>query len=147
MTPTMVNKWVFFCLFVCLFVVVFLLLFFLTVKLDATNSFPSNTTEVRPVYLKMSHIMRKTCFLSYVNNKGADQPAHPRSVISAFVVRCLDSNEILQLKSYIARSLTLYLRKASYRYTYICLSLKFHSAGTVLHRFCFPVSIFCDKSF
>ena len=25
------------------------------------------------------------------NNKGADQPAHPRSLISAFVVRCLDS--------------------------------------------------------
>ena len=30
-------------------------------------------------------------FLSYVNNKGADQPAHPRSLISTFVVRCLDS--------------------------------------------------------
>ena len=26
----------------------------------------------------------------YANNKGADQPAHPHSVISAFVVRCLD---------------------------------------------------------
>ena len=25
------------------------------------------------------------------NNKGADQPAHPRSLISTFVVRCLDS--------------------------------------------------------
>ena len=30
-------------------------------------------------------------FLPYANNKGADQPAHPRSLISAFVVRCLDS--------------------------------------------------------
>ena len=29
--------------------------------------------------------------LPYANNKGADQPAHPRSLISAFVVRCLDS--------------------------------------------------------
>ena len=29
--------------------------------------------------------------MSYTNNKGADQPAHPRSLISAFVVRCLDS--------------------------------------------------------
>ena len=28
---------------------------------------------------------------SYSKNKGADQPAHPRSLISAFVVRCLDS--------------------------------------------------------
>ena len=25
------------------------------------------------------------------NNKGADQPAHLRSLISAFIVRCLDS--------------------------------------------------------
>ena len=31
------------------------------------------------------------CLMSYVNNKGADQPAHPRSLISTFVVRCLDS--------------------------------------------------------
>ena len=34
--------------------------------------------------------MRKPV-LAYANNKGADQPAHPRSLISAFVVRCLDS--------------------------------------------------------
>ena len=46
----------------------------------------------------MARIMRKLV-LSYVNNKGTDQPAHPRSLISAFVVRCLDSNEILQLKA------------------------------------------------
>ena len=35
----------------------------------------------------MSHVMRKP---PYANNKGADQPAHPRSLISAFVIRCLD---------------------------------------------------------
>ena len=29
--------------------------------------------------------------LPYANNKGADQPAHPRSLIIIFVVRCLDS--------------------------------------------------------
>ena len=29
--------------------------------------------------------------MSYANNKGADQPAHPRSLISAIVFRCLDS--------------------------------------------------------
>ena len=29
--------------------------------------------------------------MPYVNDKGADQPAHPRSLISAFVVHCLDS--------------------------------------------------------
>ena len=33
----------------------------------------------------------KTCLMPYANNKGADQPAHPRSLISTFVVRCLDS--------------------------------------------------------
>ena len=30
-------------------------------------------------------------FLQYANNKGADQPAHPCSLISTFVVHCLDS--------------------------------------------------------
>ena len=34
--------------------------------------------------------MRKPV-LPYANNKGTDQPARPRSLISAFVVRCLDS--------------------------------------------------------
>ena len=29
-------------------------------------------------------------FMQYANNKGADQPAHPRSLISAFIVHCLD---------------------------------------------------------
>ena len=37
------------------------------------------------------------CLISYANNKGADQPAHLRSLISAFVVRCLDS--IISLNS------------------------------------------------
>ena len=30
--------------------------------------------------------------MRYANNKGADQPANPCSLISAFVVRCLDSS-------------------------------------------------------
>ena len=30
------------------------------------------------------------CLTPYANNKGADQPAHPRSLISAFVVRFQD---------------------------------------------------------
>ena len=32
----------------------------------------------------------KMCIMSYANNKDADQPAHPRSLISAFDVRCQD---------------------------------------------------------
>ena len=27
----------------------------------------------------------KMCLMSYANNKGTDQPAHPRSLISVFV--------------------------------------------------------------
>ena len=33
----------------------------------------------------------KMCVMPYANNKGADQTAHPRSLISTFLVRCLDS--------------------------------------------------------
>ena len=33
----------------------------------------------------------KTCLMSYANNEGADQPEHPRCLISAFVVRSVDS--------------------------------------------------------
>ena len=33
----------------------------------------------------------KMCLMSYANNKGVVQPTHPRRLISAFVVRCLDS--------------------------------------------------------
>ena len=30
-------------------------------------------------------------FVPYANNKGVDQPAQPRSLISAFVIHCLDT--------------------------------------------------------
>ena len=33
----------------------------------------------------------KNLLLPYANNKSTNQPAHPPSLISAFVVRCLDS--------------------------------------------------------
>ena len=33
----------------------------------------------------------KTCPRGFANNTGADQPAHPRSLISAFVIRFLES--------------------------------------------------------
>ena len=33
----------------------------------------------------------KTCLMPYANNKGADQPPHPRRLISTFIVRCLES--------------------------------------------------------
>ena len=33
----------------------------------------------------------KTCLREFAINTGADQPAHPRSLISAFVIRFLES--------------------------------------------------------
>ena len=45
---------------------------------------PKGPKEIEPGH-------EKTCLMSYANNKGADKPAHPRSLISAFVVYCLDS--------------------------------------------------------
>ena len=35
--------------------------------------------------------MRKRVLCHMRTNTGTDQPAHPRNLISAFVVRCLDS--------------------------------------------------------
>ena len=43
-------------------------------------------------------------FMPYANSKGTDQPAHPRSLISAFVVRCLDSIIPLLATAEISRS-------------------------------------------
>ena len=45
----------------------------------------------------------KTCLMPYANNKGADQPAHPRSLISTFVVRCLDSRICILVISNVSR--------------------------------------------
>ena len=44
----------------------------------------------------------KTCLMPYANNKRADKPAHPRSLISAYVVRWLDSIIPVLAKSKIA---------------------------------------------
>ena len=43
------------------------------------------------------------CLMPYANNNGVDLPAHPRSPISAFVVRCLDSIVPILAKSKISR--------------------------------------------
>ena len=34
----------------------------------------------------------KTCLRGFAHNTGADQSAHPRSLVSAFVIRFLESN-------------------------------------------------------
>ena len=48
------------------------------------------------------------CLMSCANNKCADQPAHLRSLISTFVVHCLDS-----MISILAISKVLRLEQAS----------------------------------
>ena len=55
---------------------IFFFFFFLILGNKSTRSFEPRS--------------EKTC-LSYANNTVADQPARPRSLISAFVVRCQDS--------------------------------------------------------
>ena len=37
----------------------------------------------------------KVCYILYANNKDADQPAHQRNLISAFVVRCLSAKSLV----------------------------------------------------
>ena len=48
--------------------------------------------------------------MPYADNKGADQPAHPRSLISTFIVRCLDS--VIPLVS-VSKISSLYLASVS----------------------------------
>ena len=64
--------------------------------------FELNVNGSQWLLLKLSRAMTKMCLMSYANNKGADQPAHPRSLISTFVVRCLDSIMLLDFTSEIS---------------------------------------------
>ena len=58
-------------------------------------------TSFRPGHTKM-------CLMPYANNKGADQPAHPRSLISTFVVPCLDRHIFVLRGSFNVALLQLY---------------------------------------
>ena len=64
-----------------------------TVDLDQT-AFKGQTDQgllCLPVHHDMGLDVRKPVFTGFVNNTGADQPAHPRSLISAFVIHVLES--------------------------------------------------------
>ena len=52
---------------------------------------PACSLKILSANVHMSHIITKPAFCHMRTIKGADQPAHPCSLISAFVVRCLDS--------------------------------------------------------
>ena len=56
----------------------------------------------------------KTCFMPYANNKATDQPAHLSSLISIFVVRCLDSITPPVVIFEISRLASLCLRAGQY---------------------------------
>ena len=56
-----------------------------------TISFYEEVRKIIPKELSNGPGLAKTCLMTYANNKGADQPAHLRSLISTFVVRCLGS--------------------------------------------------------
>ena len=68
------------------------------------NVFKAKYAVCRIIFLLylMGQVMRKQV-MPYANNKGADQPAHPRNLISAFVVRSLDSIIPLVSRSEISR--------------------------------------------
>ena len=59
------------------------------------------TKSVVMLSIELGHA--KMCLMPHADNKGADQPAHPRSLISAFVVRSLDSIISLVSRSEISR--------------------------------------------
>ena len=63
------------------------LVYMITFALSAELSLIS----LQNIQIKIEPGHEKICLMSYANNKGADQPAHPCSLISAFVVRCIDS--------------------------------------------------------
>ena len=49
------------------------------------------TTKLSGVVSLTGPRREKTCLRIVANNTGADQPAHPRSLISTFVIRFLES--------------------------------------------------------
>ena len=65
----------------------------------------SPTQDAWNHWLQISHGQgrAKTCLMPYANNKDADQPAQTRILISAFVIRSLDSIISLVSRSEISR--------------------------------------------
>ena len=64
--------------------------------------FISDTDRIQPkvkqLWIVTLDLSWETLFYPYTKNKGVDQPAHPRSLISTFVVRNLDSIRLAKSK-------------------------------------------------
>ena len=54
--------------------------------------FSNTVTHVDRMAYEQCH--EKTCLMPYAKNKGADRPAHLRSLIYSFVARCLDNTNM-----------------------------------------------------
>ena len=61
------------------------------------------TRSLESVTIKIGPDHEEMCLMPYANNKGADQPARPRSLISTFIVRCLDSTICILALSKVSR--------------------------------------------
>ena len=66
------------------------------------HDFSISTTSFFVTFINGPH-HEKTCLMPYASDKGADQPAHSHSLISAFVVHCFDSMITILAKSKISR--------------------------------------------
>ena len=61
-------------------------------KVKPLNQYEANHLRInQSSYKVIGASRRETLSLEFANNKGADQPADPRSLISAFVIRLLIS--------------------------------------------------------
>ena len=59
-------------------------------KIQKQNIYSLFGTHIENAHIKWATSW-ENLFVPYANNKGADQPAHLRSLTSTFVARCLDS--------------------------------------------------------
>ena len=100
----------FFVVLFCLFLFCFFVVVFFTVKLDATNSFPSNTAEVRHIYIFSCKWATswENLLLSYVNNIHAVWSAP--LLFAAWIVTRFYSSKLYSS----VRHIHCTLRKASY---------------------------------
>ena len=61
----------------------------MNLKVRHVDNIPKQSSKLSEIPFGQGHA--KMCLMPYANDKDADQSAHPRSLISTFVVRCLDN--------------------------------------------------------
>ena len=92
--------------------------------------------SVEMAMIKPKHIIWATSwqnlFMPYVNNKDADQPAHPCSLISTFIVHCLDSIIPILSKFKISRLASFWSRAGQFE-SYLAANPRRHFPVTWLN--------------